>query len=211
MTPKPGEYLETQYLDVLRETQSPFAAAHFDMEAGVPQMASIARNKNNGFEISLTFNWHDGNRLLTLDAAGHPDFNKAWNNIQSASFHVDDPQHLTLAAPGEPVRSYVWVGDAARFVANQVLAGQYRDERGQIYEFGTDGAARFPSESGTYNLMMDQVFDFFDSFRMGETGRYIAYRRNGNQLTLYPITADNGPGEGLPDYTHPIARLQRSR
>jgi hypothetical protein len=53
--------------------------------------------------------------------------------------------------------NYIYVGDAKRFVAGKVIAGDYADAEGKPYSFMADGAAMFNSAQFQYEIGLDFV------------------------------------------------------
>jgi hypothetical protein len=201
-----GDYLETAYIEVLHTSHSPLAAANDGFD--VPQMVRVTP-ENDALAFMLVFNWHEGNWLFRLHADGKLERDADWYEADKTSLDVLNSCSFRLNAPGGPVRTYRYVGSDENYIGKVALAGFYADERGRKFIFGEDGTAVFPDQTFQYRVTLDEVFDQYDFFQIGDAKRYIAFRRIGSDLVLYPIDLrplDGGP-LGLPDFQHPIVRL----
>jgi hypothetical protein len=202
-----GDYLETGYMETLRESRSPLAAV--ELGHGASQMVRVTL-ENNALTLLVVLNWHEGEWLFHLHPDGRIERNMDWGGALTASLDVLNSCSFRLSAPNEALRTYRYVGSDQNYIGKVALAGSYADEQGRKFDFGEDGTAVFPDQTFHYTVTLDQVIDQYDFFQVGDAMRYIAFRRTGSDLVLYPVELrppDGGPF-GTPDFKHPIARLQ---
>lgn len=204
--PDSGSYLETGYIATLERTRSPLLAAKEGRELGFPQAVEVQPDKGN-LEFSLVFNWHEGGALFEMKKDGSVSRDENWLDADKAQLKILDSDHFEMSAPNHPPRTYAFVGDEERFIAQKALVGKYTDQSGGRFEFGADGVARFPDKIFKYSIVLEQVFDEYDFFQIDGQQSYIAFRWVGADLVLFPVWKSEGPGYGDPDFRHPLARL----
>jgi hypothetical protein len=215
--PRLGEYLDTGYIAALERTHSPWLAGREDTRLGWPQ-SLVVQPDGRGRLVALNYDWHAGRILVEIRPDGGLRRALAWARSPPFAVRVVDGEALCLAPVGAAVSSaaahcYRYVGDAVRFVSRSVLQGGYVDRQGQGYVFGAGGAAHFPGYDFRYALVLDQTLDPYDLFRIeGEDGaaRFMAFRRQGELLSLYRVAPPKGAGYGTPDFGRPLAVLRRS-
>jgi hypothetical protein len=204
-----GDYLETAYIETLRRSGSPLVAATQAEKTNVAQSVEVRRD-GDVLNFLIVWNWHEGDWLFALQPDGRLDRDQNAYQVERASLEVLDRCSFRLASPGGPVSTYRFVGKSEDFVARTVLTGTYRDDTGRAYKFSAAGQATFPGQKFSYKVELDQVLDPYDFFRVGNEQHFIAFHRDGDNLTLYPVVPDpNSGGFGSPDLYHPIANLRR--
>lgn len=75
-----------------------------------------------------------------------------------------------------------------RYVNNRVLAGKYRDTKGQLFSFGDDSRALWVDTSFEYHIGLDYTFSNLDYFRVKENKRryqYYCFRWENNLLKVF--------------------------
>jgi hypothetical protein len=206
--PRTGDYLDTRYVQALAKTGSPWKAAAEDTRLGWPQDISVTRVAG-GRLVALNYGWHDGRLLVVVQRNGVMHRELAWARPPGVALRIAADGTLCLASATAPQEHcYTYVGDAARFVARAVLAGLYRDRQGQEYRFSADGRAHFPGYDFRYAVMLEQADDPYDFFQIDGASRFMAFRRAGDTITLYPVGPPRKAGFGLPDFGHKLAVLR---
>ncbi len=204
--PRVGDYLDTRYIQALQKTGSPWKAAAEDTRLGWPQDISV-QPAAGGRLVALNYGWHDGRLLVVVQRNGEMHRELAWTKPPGVALRIAAGDTLCLASATAPqAHCYVYVGDAVRYVAGSVLAGAYRDRQGQEYRFSADGHAHFPGFDFRYALMLEQANDPYDFFQI-DGGHFMAFRRDGDRITLFPVGPARHAGYGMPDFSHPLAVL----
>jgi hypothetical protein len=204
--PRAGDYLDTRYIQALQKTGSPWKAAAEDTRLGWPQDISV-QPIAGGRLVALNYGWHDGRLLVVVQRNGEMHRELAWTRPPGVALRIAAADTLCLASATAPrEHCYLYVRDAARFVTGAVLAGVYRDRQGQEYRFSADGRAHFPGFDFHYSLMLEQANDPYDFFQI-DGGHFMAFRRDGASLTLFPVGPARHAGYGMPDFSHSLAVL----
>ncbi len=205
--PRMGDYLDTRYVQALQKSGSPWKAAAEDTRLGWPQVISV-QAAPGGRLVALNYGWHDGRMLVMVQRNGEMHRELAWTRPPGVALRIAGKDVLCLASATAPQpHCYEYVGDATRYVTNAVLAGTYRDRQGQQYRFSADGHAHFPGFDFRYALMMEQTNDPYDFFQI-DGGRFMAFRREGDSITLFSMGPPRHSGYGMPDFQHPLAVLR---
>ena len=210
--PRIGDYLDTRYMQALARTGSPWKASLEDTRLGWPQSINV-QAAQGGRLVALNYGWHDGRMLVVVQRNGAMHRELAWTRPPGVALRIAGKDVLCLAsATAAQPHCYEYVGDATRYVTHAVLAGNYRDRQGQQYRFSADGHAHFPGFDFRYALMMEQANDPYDFFQIdgGQTGggRFMAFRRDADCITLFSVGPPRHAGYGLPDFAHPLAILR---
>jgi hypothetical protein len=180
-----------------------------DARAKMPQLVTV-QPQGSARRFALCWNWHEGKFLAVLQRNGLLRRELAWGAAPDMALRLAAPD-LCLTALGGAEHCYRYVQDAAAFITRTVLVGHYVDRQGAAYAFDAGGVAQFPGYDFKYQLMLDQVADRYDFFAIGGAGRTMAFRRDGDMITLYDVGAA-GPGlYGTPDFAHKLAVLRAVR
>ncbi len=205
--PPVGDYLDIAYIKTLQKTRSPLAAGADDARLGMPQSISVQK-QGASRRFAANFNWRAGRLLFVLQANGTIHRELAWGADPAMALRMTGSDTFCLAPLTGEAHCYRYVQDATRFITNITLAGNYIDRQGAAYTFAPDGKAHFPGYDFTYSLMLEQVADKYDFFAVGDQGRFMAFRRVGEIMTLYPVRPNIFPAYGVPDFAHPLAVLR---
>ena len=205
--PRTGDYLDLRYVHALERTSSPWQAAAEDTRLGLPQSLNVQREAG-GRRVALNFGWHEGRLLVVVQRNGEMHRELAWSRGPAIALRIAAADLLCLAASTAlQEHCYRYVGDAQLFVTRMVLAGSYVDRQGKAYRFTADGHAHFPGYDFRYGLMLEQANDPYDFFQI-EEGRFMAFRKEGEEITLFSVGPPRKVGFGTPDFGHPLAVLR---
>jgi hypothetical protein len=202
-----GDYLDIAYIRVLQKTHSPLAAAAGDSRLHLPQLISV-QAQGSARRFAANFNWRGGVLLFVLQRNGAIHREMAWGPDPAVALRITGPDAFCLAPPDGAEHCYHYVRDAERYIGRVALAGRYVDRQGAAYSFAADGHAHFPGYDFEYALVLEQVADKYDFFAIGTQGRFMAFRRVGEMMTLYPVGPGKDPAYGAPDFAHPLAVLR---
>jgi hypothetical protein len=207
-----GDYLEDDFVRVLRQTHSPYAAFMADESRGVPQVirASIG---SNGLCLDANYNWHEGTTLLCFSEHGSITHGESWSEAYRR-LHILDQKHFTLPILENSAAGihYSFVVDADRMIASIALVGQYADDHGARYEFKPDGTIEGLKGAFLFTFNNELIFQHFDYFILdGDPKRALAFRHNGSKLVLYKasLPTEDGPGTYVADFGRPMLTLHR--
>lgn len=197
-----GDYLAQDYLDRLRRTQSPLGAGGRGTGIGLVMVS----HENSDTILSPIFNFHEGGTSFSIDSSGGITAVPQSGPARNVSFTLLDDRTFTLGFDEYPARKYAFVGDAEKYVAQQVLVGQYRDANGREFVFRKDGTAIFEGVKFKYKVGLDQILDDFDYFYLEDSRepQVFAFRREGGKLNIYPTVDEGGIDEiatKLPRYS----------
>jgi hypothetical protein len=146
---KSGDYLKSDYIDMIEKTHSPYAALRSSIE---PVLLVAYKGE---YDLVLIHNFHEFHDGLNIMKDG-----KAYRmgeDSSAVSITVDgDNLILTGYYSRGPLR-YIFVGDVKRFVAGKAIVGDYVDSEGKTYSFKEDGIARFGEVRFQYEIGLDFV------------------------------------------------------
>jgi hypothetical protein len=109
------------------------------------------------------FNFHEGgNTFAILPDGSVPPVDSS--TMPTLVVSVLDDGSFRLGLESFKSTTYVFVQEARRYVARNVLTGEYKDRRGLRYEFREDGWAIFPDRKFKFEIGMDHVLTGFDYF-----------------------------------------------
>ena len=203
--PRTGDYLDTAYIQALEHTQSPLRAAQATARTRMPQMLTI-QPQGSARRVALSWNWHTGTLLAVLQRNGTLRRELAWGAGPDIALRLQS-NAICLTAPSTPEHCYRYVGNATAFITHATLVGQYLDRQGKSFTFADNATAHFPGYDFSYSLVLDQVADPYDFFAIGTEGRFMAFRRTADSITLYQVGPPHGAALGTPDFAHPLAIL----
>lgn len=184
--PNIGEYLRTDYVKSLKMTLSPYRSHIF----GTAQLVTVQRD-NVGILLQTVLNFHEGGPTFVLDDNGFASVQtSAGFDTSNVEIEVLDSQRVKLGFGKFRTESYVFVGDASRYVAAQVLVGEYVDREGQRYVFGADGWGRFPNRMFEYQVGLDHVMNRFDYFDDKTSNKVYAFKRSKEALEIFSTSGE---------------------
>ena len=132
---KPGEYLTSEYIDMIEKTNSPYAALQLSKE---PILLITYQGGYDLIRVHYFHEFHDGLDII---------------DIEDGKIHGTGPIDITVTVDGDNLiltyydsegpSHYIYVGDAQRYVAKKVIVGDYIDSEGKTYSFKEDGTALF--------------------------------------------------------------------
>jgi hypothetical protein len=205
--PPLGDYLDIAYIRVLQKTRSPLLAGAEDAGLHMPQLVSV-QAQGAARRFAANFDWRHGTLLFVLQRNGVLHRELAWGPDPAIALRITGTENFCLSPLRGAEHCYRYVQNAQDYINRVVLTGRYVDRQGAEYRFGPDGQARFPGYDFAYSLMLEQVSDHYDFFAVGTEGRFMAFRRAGETITLYPVGPGHGAAFGSPDFTHALAVLR---
>lgn len=147
---KSGDYLKSDYIDLIEKTHSPYAALRSSIEPVL-----LMAYKGGGFDLVLIHDFHEFHGGLNIMKDG-----KAYRmgEVPSAVSITVDGDNLILTGYDSrgPLR-YIFVGDVKRFVAGKAIVGDYVDSEGKTYSFKEDGTVSFGEVRFQYEIGLDFV------------------------------------------------------
>lgn len=182
-----GEYLSSDYVENIKANLSPMRSYLF----GTPQLVKVQEGKT-GLLIQPIFNFHEGGPDFILRKDGSVVVQiGAGYGTSNLLIEVLDSHHFKLGFDKFKPTSYIFVGDASRYVATILLAGEYTDEQGRRYVFGTDGWAIFPDRKFEYQVGLDHVLNQYDYFDDRTSNKVYAFKRREKVLEIFGTSGDN--------------------
>ncbi len=182
-----GDYLRSDYIEILEKTYSPLQAWVF----GTYQLLKVSEEEK-GLLLQPIINFHEGGpdfilrkdgSIITRLAAGH--------DTSNLSIEIIDTRHFKLGFDKFKPMLYSFVGNADRYVTNKVLAGEYSDEKGRHYIFGTDGWAVYPNDKFEYQVGLDHILLRFDYFFDKKTeDKVYAFKIHNDMLEIFGTSGE---------------------
>lgn len=202
-----GTWINVQYIDVLRKTKSPKRAIIERTSFRIERKAD-----NYGWMQIYSFNEGVYRKLEGLKPSGDRnsyivlhDAMKFWLDTWTIS---EDGQSLVWSyrpQGGSPTNekeydkaSFIRIGmTEVEFVNRVVLVGEYRDGKDQLYEFSTNGIAKWPGDVFRYEVEVNgpalSECDFLKKYDdEGKLLDRMGFRWQGNDLLLYKARLHNG-------------------
>jgi hypothetical protein len=176
-----GEYLNSDYVDAIEKTHSAFAASNSSREP------ALLKAYTGEYDLVLIHNFHeflDGLNIMEDGKARR--MGGKGEGSPTVSVTVNGNNLILTGYDSEGPLRYVYVGDAQRFVARKVLAGDYVDTEGNIYSFKEDGTAQFGDVQFPYEVGLDFVL------RPGSEKNKRDYFRNSKSRELFEYEIKDG-------------------
>ncbi len=150
---KSGEYLISDYVSIIEKTQSPYLAS---LSSRKPELLMAYKGEYDLVMVHNFHEFHDGLNIINGKAYRAVSSEKGTDS-KAIAISIDG-KNLTLTGydVGAPLH-YIYVGDAQRFVALKVIAGEYVDSEGIKYSFKEDGTAHFKEKHFKYEIGLDFV------------------------------------------------------
>lgn len=181
-----GEYLRSDYVESIRTNLSPMRSYLFS----IPQLVKVQEGET-GLLLQPIFNFHEGGPDFILGKDGSVVVQiGAGYDTSNLLLEVHDANHFKLGFDKFKPTSYIFVGDAGRYVATIVLAGEYTDVQGQLYVFGTDGWAIFPDRKFEYQVGLDHILNQYDYFDDRTSNKVYAFKRRDRVLEIFGTSGD---------------------
>jgi hypothetical protein len=179
---KQGEYLISDYVEILEKTHSPYLAS---LSSKRPELLIAYKGEYDLVLVHDFHEFHDGLNIINGKAYRAVSGEK---NTDSKAITISvDSGNLTLTGydTSTPLY-YIYVGDVQRFVALKVIAGDYADTEGTTYSFKEDGTASFGEKHFKYEIGLD----FIMRPNTDKTGKKRNYFLNSetHELFEYEIT-----------------------
>lgn len=151
---KSGEYLISDYVDIIEKSHSPYLAS---LSSGKPELLMAYKGEYDLVMVHNFHEFHDGLNIINGNAYRAVSSEKGTDS-KAITIFVDG-ENLTLTGydVSAPLHYYIYVGDAQRFVALKVIAGEYVDSEGIKYSFKEDGTAHFGVKHFKYEIGLDFV------------------------------------------------------
>jgi len=194
-----GYFLDLDYISRLKRCRSPLKSTIQDM----PQMV-IADDAGT---IIFVYNFHEGGQVYSYSEI----FSKyvlteaAGLSLANDHLQITSSDKFDYFSNGKKLHSYIHVGNAAAYVGNMLLAGNYIDKNGLNYHFGDNGHARFGENEVFYKIGLDHIEYNYDYVRIFN-GKEQVYRFLIEEEYLYLFNKDTGSNMSNPTELNIVLR-----
>jgi hypothetical protein len=149
-------------------------------------------NDNRGLSLSVIYNFHEGSGPF------RPDVDEGLSIDDSRySLSVVDSDRFILSN-NECSMRFRRVGDWQRWANQAVIAGTYKDAKGQAYVFRPDGTAQFPgNREFDYNVGLDMILTNYDYIYSETSKRTWAIATMSGGVTLFHVDLSGNELEGV--------------
>lgn len=181
-----GTYLSAEYIEKLKTTQSTKQALDLDAEPSskIPTSFEV-EPVGKKLQFREGWNFHEGGGEFTRRADGQLEVTVSAGREGKPTLNILNNHEFTIQ--WEDYRSrYIFVGDAPRWVAEQLLVGVYRAKEGSEVKFRGDGSACLLKGETDYTVEMDHVTENYDDSITGKHYNY-AFQRRKDELLLFEI------------------------
>ena len=190
---KPGDYLRKDYIKAVQETRSPWKAWQI-MEAtdrtGVESITIGRDNRNT--TVAPGYNFHEGSGVYPANADGSMDMDD-----ERYAVHVIDSERFVVSS-GKSTIEFRYVGNMDRWSNQMIVAGNYLDDKGQRYEFSSDGQAHFPgNQTFDYSVGLDMILTDYDYIYSSKVDKTWSIKLTKNGIDLYDVAESDGNPEGV--------------
>lgn len=185
-----GTYLSAEYIEKLKTTQSTKQALDLDAESSskIPTSFEVEHvGKKTLFREG--WNFHEGGGEFVRRADGQLEVTVSVGREGQPTLNILNNHEVTIQWADFKSR-YIFVGDAPRWVAEQLLVGVYRAKNGSEVKFRADGSACLLKGETDYTVEMDHVTETYDDSISGKNYNY-AFQRSGDELLLFEIINKN--------------------
>jgi hypothetical protein len=213
--PKAGTYLSSAYIATLQKKKSHFAAVGASAD---PQAVFVEYDTQGNVALNAVVGFYQ--QVTAVYDPKQPTFFEDPEGGAKKPFAWIDATHFKIGR-GKAQLTYTYVGDGQElggeqsFLIATMLAGTYRDARGQTYVFGADGKAQFPDGAFRVEILTNTLDESWDQIIThageNEPGRDdIAFAWRGKALFLYNCDPAADTAGCTPDRKHPIAVLHKA-
>lgn len=188
-----GTYLSEKYVEKLKTTQSTKRALDLDAEppSQIPTSVEVeATDKKLQFREG--WNFHEGGAEFTRRADGQLEVTASAGREGKPTLDILNNHEFTIQWEDFKSR-YVFVGDAPRWVAEQLLVGVYQAKDGSEVKFRSDGSACLLKGATDYTVEMDHITENYDDSISGKHYNY-AFQRRKDELLLFQIIMKDDEG-----------------
>jgi hypothetical protein len=192
---KSGDYLKSDYIEMIKKTHSPYSASRSSTE---PTLLTAYKGEYDLVLIHYFHEFHDGLNIMK-DGKAHR-MGSGVENPSAVSITANGDNLILTGYDSHGPLHYIYVGDVKRFVAGKVIVGDYVDSEGKTYSFKEDGTAYFGEVRFHYEIGLDFVLrpnsrkdnnkrDYFQNTKSRELFEYEVkdgvmsiYRTSGQEL-----------------------------
>jgi len=217
-----GTWVLKDFLDTLQSTKSPIKACK--TARAISNESEFVISQSSGiYYLEVGYNFHEGTGLLYLrgpDATADKDTYRLHGSSHTPAIGVD--QLLKISGRiGKNTTELIWIsseakrnkfvrlgspmslGDSGKYLAELVLSGNYKDEKGRSFVFSGDHI-KWPGKTDVMNYQMDTDCVFpSDSFMMLDKTNKVIRDKNDyplrygfdwkdNKLYIYEVEYKNG-------------------
>lgn len=213
-----GHWVRKKYLDSLAATRSQFAEDAESVSVYAKDMQLTWANYHEGYwaKILGVEQAAEGPVVLmappeTEPSAAVPPLQIPVRAIKDGAGTIVAVEFLDKSLVAHPHETFVWLNIPLQKHANkQLLAGRYRDQKGNPYTFSDEGVATWPDRTFAYELPLDPMQAECDYIRTDAPKNpaiapFYGFKWNGERLDLYKIV----PGELIACEPKPFASLTR--
>jgi hypothetical protein len=190
-----GTYLSAEYIEKLKTTQSTKQALDLDAEPSskIPTSFEVEHvGKKTLFREGWYF--HEGGGEFVRRADGQLEVTVSVGREGQPTLNILNNHEFAIQWADFKSR-YIFVGDAPRWVAEQLLVGVYRAKNGSEVKFRADGSACLLKGETDYVVEMDHVTVNYNDSISGKHYNY-AFQRRKDELLLFQIVTKDEDDEG---------------
>lgn len=190
-----GTYLSLKYMQKIQSTLSTKKALELNLENSIPTTFEIEQVINN-LRFQEGWNFHEGGGEFIRYSNGSIEVTVPDGREKNPFLKIINKQQFFIRWK-EYESYYLFVGDAKRWVAEQLLVGVYRSDDGLEIKFRKDGSACLLHGETNFTVELDHIMVNFDDSIKGKNYEY-AFKRIANELLLYQIIDEEDNIEPVP-------------
>lgn len=190
-----GTYLSVEYMQKVQATLSTKKALELDLENSIPTAFEI-KQINHSLHFQEGWNFHESGGEFIRYSNGAIEVTVPTGRERNPSLKILNNQQFFIQ--WEHYESYyLFVGNAKRWAAEQLLVGVYRSDDGSEVKFRNDGSACLLHGETNFTVELDHATVNFDDSIKGKNYEY-AFKRIADELLLYQIRDKDDDIEPVP-------------
>jgi len=178
-----GDFLSSNYLEVLEKTRSPLTAE--DGRA----INMVVVQKNQGVtDVLAIMNFHEGGSMFRVDQSGTVTLKKtAGMDTSHYTVQIINNKEIIVGFNHFPPERFIFVKDLQGVISGKSMAGRYVDHEGRPYTFSSTGVATMPTGTFKFTIGSDHVPYRFDYIENSDTHQIYSFIRQKCHLDIYQV------------------------
>jgi hypothetical protein len=201
-----GVWLNEDYIKALSATRAPHAAS----KRAAPVAIAIKRDGRSYPAVITDFNKAVLNAVLDVEPDGRPGAYRLVLGAEDRPMSSDEVKYLrfegsrnaqkkfdrlrfadTFFMKGRKADFMLLAGDISPYINRVVIAGRYKDEKGRDWAFSEAGEARWPDQTFTYELSLNDPgagceYLQTEEIKEGGENKRFGYAWKGGKLSIFP-------------------------